>query len=160
MLKVVSNTTPLISLLKLSRLEILRELYGNITIPNAVFEEIEKGRNKLYYQDLSELDWIDIQQIQDKQALKYFLDLDAGEAEAIVLATENNVDLVIIDEQLGRFHANHVGLKVTGTIGVLLKAKSKGIIREVKPLLYELIKKGVLISDKLLNKIIELANEQ
>lgn len=51
--KVVSNTTPLISLLKISRLDILRELYKEITIPFAVYQEIEAGKSKDYYQDLS-----------------------------------------------------------------------------------------------------------
>ncbi len=77
--KVVSNTTPIISLLKLSQLDILKELYSKISIPFAVFQEIEAGKNKGYYQDLSKIDWIKIIKIQDKQALKYFLDLDAGE---------------------------------------------------------------------------------
>ncbi|MEM9687328.1 MAG: hypothetical protein AAF934_10465 [Bacteroidota bacterium] len=89
MLKVVSNTTPIISLLKLSILDILKDLYVQISIPSAVYQEIEMGKHKGYYQDLSQIDWINIVDIQNKQAVKYFLDLDAGEAEAIVLATEN-----------------------------------------------------------------------
>jgi len=160
MLKVVSNTTPLISLLKLSRLDILKDLYAEISIPFAVFQEIEAGKNKGYYQDFSKIDWIKIIKIQDKQALKYFLDLDAGESEAIVLATELRADLIIIDEKLGRFHARHADLKVTGTIGILIKAKNKGIIKDLKPLLYELTKKNVWISDKLIDDILKQAGEQ
>lgn len=76
MLKVVSNTTPIISLLKLSKLEILKDLYAEILIPEAVYIEIETGKNKAYYQDLKKLDWIRIEEIQDKKALTYFLDLD------------------------------------------------------------------------------------
>lgn len=129
--KVVSNTTPIISLLKLNRLDLLSHLYKKIHIPSAVYKEIEAGKAKGYYQDLSKIDWIDIVEIQDKQAVKYFLDLDAGEAEAIVLATEINADLIILDEKLGRFHAKHADLKVTGTIGVLIKAKVAGLINEL-----------------------------
>ena len=135
MLKVVSNTTPIISLLKLSKLDILKNLYSEINIPYAVFQEVEAGRNKDYYTNLSNLNWINILEIQDKQAVKYFLDLDSGEAEAIVLATEIKADLIILDEKLGRFHAKHADLKVTGTIGVLIKAKKEGLINELKPLL-------------------------
>lgn len=58
MLKVVSNTTPIISLLKLSKLELLESLYKEIIIPFAVYEEIEAGKNKAYYQDLSKVNWI------------------------------------------------------------------------------------------------------
>jgi predicted nucleic acid-binding protein len=157
---VVSNTTPIISLLKLSRLDILQELYSEISIPFAVFEEIEAGKNKGYYQDLSKIKWINIVKIQDKKALKYFLDLDAGESEAIVLATEIGADLIIIDEKLGRFHAKHADLKVTGTIGILIKAKNQGILKELKPLLYELIEKDVWISETLIGEILKQAGEQ
>ncbi|MFW5760082.1 MAG: DUF3368 domain-containing protein [Cyclobacteriaceae bacterium] len=132
MLKVVSNTTPIISLFKLNRLELLQKLYSQIYIPSAVYNEIEAGKSKKYYKDISRIDWINIFEIQDKQAVKYFLDLDAGVAEAIVLATEINADLILLDEKLGRFHAKHVDLKVTGTLGILIKAKSKGLIEELK----------------------------
>lgn len=158
--EVVSNTTPIISLLKLSRLDILKELYTKISIPFAVFQEIEAGKNKGYYQDLSKIDWIKIIKIQDKQALKYFLDLDAGESEAIVLATELGADTIIIDEKLGRFHAKHADLKVIGTIGILIKAKNQGIIKDLKPLLYELAEKNVWISEKLITEILKQTGEQ
>jgi len=159
MLKVVSNTTPILSLLKLSRLEILKDLYKEINIPIAVFNEIENGKSKQYYKDLSKIDWIKIIEIKDKQSLKYFLDLDTGEAEAIVLATEIGADLIIIDEKLGRFHAKHVDLKITGTIGILIRAKQIGLIRQIKPLLIELTEKGVWISDKLISEVCKKAGE-
>jgi len=146
-------------LLKLSKLDILKDLYSEISIPYAVFQEVEAGRNKDYYTDLSNLNWIEIIEIQDKQAVKYFLDLDSGEAEAIVLATEIKADLILLDEKLGRFHAKHADLKVTGTIGVLIKAKKEGLINELKPLLFELTKKEVWISDKLINEILKQVGE-
>jgi uncharacterized protein len=160
MLKVVSNTTPIISLLKLSMLDILKDLYGKIVIPKAVYKEIEYGKDKVYYQNLLNIDWIEIQEIHDIRSLKYFLDLDSGEAEAIVLATETNADLIIIDEKLGRYHALHANLKVTGTIGILLKAKSNGLIKEIKPLLFELMKKDVWFSDNLIKDILIMAGEK
>jgi predicted nucleic acid-binding protein len=159
MLKVVSNTTPIISLLKLSKLDILKNLYSEISIPYAVFQEVVAGKNKDYYKNLSNLNWVRIIEIQDKQAVKYFLDLDSGEAEAIVLATEIKADLIILDEKLGRFHAKHADLKVTGTLGVLIKAKKEGLINELKPLLFELTKKEVWISDKLIYEILKQVGE-
>jgi len=152
--KVVSNTTPIISLLKINRLDLLKQLYTQIYIPEAVYKEIEAGKTKEFYKDLSKIDWIKIVKIQDKLAVKYFLDLDSGEAEAIVLASEINADLIILDEKLGRFHAKHADLKVTGTIGILLKAKTDGLISELKPLLNELTKKDVWISEKLKREIL------
>jgi len=158
--EVVSNTTPIISLLKLNRLDLLQQLYGQILIPLAVYREIEAGKTKGYYKDLSKIDWISILEIKDKKSVKYFLDLDQGEAEAIVLATEFNADLIILDERLGRFYAKHAELKVTGTIGVLIKAKKEGLIEYVKPMLEELIKKEVWISDKLKVEILKKIGEK
>lgn len=159
MLKVVSNTTPIISLLKLDLLDVLAQLYGKIHIPYAVFNEVEAGRTKGFYKDLSKVDWIDITAIKDKKAVKYFIDLDSGEAEAIVLATELNADLILLDEKLGRFHAKQVDLKVTGTIGILIKAKAIGLIDKLKPLLDELTKKDVWIDERLKNAILEKVGE-
>lgn len=160
MLKVVSNTTPIISLLKLNQLDLLKQLYKQIYIPTAVFNEIEAGKVKEFYKDLSTINWINIIEIKDKISVKYFLDLDSGEAEAIVLATELKADLIIIDEKLGRFHAKHANLKVTGTIGILLKSKAVGLIENLKPLLIELTEKNVWINEKLKREILEKAGEK
>lgn len=148
MLKVVSNTTSIISLLKIGKLEILKNLYGNIYISNGVFKEIEAGKNKVFYEDLSQVGWIFIQDINNKKAIDYFLDLDKGEAESIIL-----------DETLGIFHFKFAGLKLTGTLGVLLKAKQLAIIPMLKPLLLELKSKGIWLSDKLIEKVLKIANE-
>jgi hypothetical protein len=157
--KVVSNTTPIISLLKIGKLEILKDLYDEIYIPQEVFNEIEAGKHKKYYLNLLTFEWIKIEQIQDRKSISYFLDLDKGEAEAIVLATESEADLILLDESLGRFHAKHAGLRVTGTIGILVKAKKQGLISELKPLILELKDKGVWLSESLIERILELANE-
>ena len=128
-------------------------------IPQEVFNEIEAGKHKKYYLNLLTFEWIKIEQIQDRKSIAYFLDLDKGEAEAIVLATESEADLILLDESLGRFHANHAGLRVTGTIGILVKAKKQGLISELKPLILELKDKGVWLSESLIERILELANE-
>ncbi len=123
------------------------------------FNEIEAGKHKKYYLNLLTFEWIKIEQIQDRKSIAYFLDLDKGEAEAIVLATESEADLILLDESPGRFHAKHAGLRVTGTIGILVKAKKQGLISELKPLILELKEKGVWLSESLIERILELANE-
>lgn len=159
MRKVISNTTPIICLLKIGKLDLLRELYGKILIPRAVYLEIEAGKEKDYYTDVSKLDWIEIMPIQSSSARLYLFDLDDGEAETIILAQEQTADVAIIDEKLGRRYATRINIPVTGTIGILLKAKECGLITAVAPFLRELRDKSSWINDNLFEKALRLAGE-
>lgn len=159
MRKIISNTTPILSLLKINQLKLLKELYGSVIIPSAVYHEIETGHDWIYYTDLSQINWIEIREVQNQQSLDYFFDLDRGEAEVLILAKEVNADLVILDENLGRRYAKQLKLNLTGTIGVLLRAKQKNLIPSVKDLLYELKNKGVWLSSSLIEQVAKLAGE-
>ncbi len=159
MRKVVCNTTPILSLLKIGQLHLLKDMYGEIIIPRAVFDEIEVGKNWKYYIDLNKEGWIKIQNVRDAVVLDLLLDLDRGEAEVIILANEINADLVILDETLGRRYAKQSNLNLTGTIGILLKAKQQGLIASVSHSLDELVKKGVWLSPKITQQVKELAGE-
>ena len=160
MRKIITNTTPILSLLKIDKLDLLKELYGKVTVPNAVYQEIEKGKHKPYYQDLKQVDWIKIEHIKNPDSLTYFVDLDKGEAEVLILAKEQKVDLVILDEIMGRRYAKQLGLNLTGTLGVLLKAKENGIINSIQEILTELTEKGTWLNPKLIKKVIDLSNER
>jgi len=159
MRKVISNTTPILSLIKIGELNLLKELYGKIQISQAVYREIETGKNRDYYVDITKLDWIEIVPIQSASARSYLFDLDDGEAETIILAHEQAADVVIIDEKLGRRYAAQMNLPVTGTIGVLLKAKSLGLVTSIAPFLRELRDKSSWINDSLFEKALSLAEE-
>jgi predicted nucleic acid-binding protein len=156
---VVSDTTPIICLLKIGRLDVLRTLYGEVAIPLAVFHEVEQGKGKRFYQNLSTLDWIKVTPVVDRGNLSNLVGLDAGEAEAIALALETNARLIILDERMGRQRAKEHGLKVTGTLGVLLKAKSEGIVDRVAPLITELMQKDVWLNERLVREILKKAGE-
>ncbi len=160
MRKVITNTTPILSLLKIDKLSLLKELYGEVVIPFAVFQEIEAGRHKPYYQNVNQVSWIKIEQVKNSDSRSFFVDLDNGEAEVLILAKELNADLVIMDEIMGRRYARQLGMEITGTLGVLLKAKEKGLIHSVRELLTELKKKGTWINPKLFKKIILLSKEE
>ena len=159
MRNVVSNATPILSLLKIEQLHLLQLLYDTLIVPTAVWQEVEAGKDKPFYVDLATLPWVDIQTVQNLAAVGYLTDLDRGEAEVIVLAREIRADLVIIDETLGRQYAQHFGLPLTGTLGILLRAKQAGHISEIKPLLQMLQKQGVWISTRVLQDVLELAKE-
>ncbi len=157
--KVVSNTTPILSFMKLNRLYILKEIYKEIIIPEAVYLELEKGRSK-YYINISDESWIKIVKVKNKSLIKQLeKDLDKGESESITLSIEISTDLLLIDEKLGRKIAEEKGIKISGTIGVLLKAKKRGIVKEVKPFIYELIEKGNYYKDSFIKLVLEYAGE-
>ncbi|MDR1176070.1 MAG: DUF3368 domain-containing protein [Treponema sp.] len=140
-------------------MDILKALYKTILVPQAVYQEIEAGKDRSFYTDLGKLDWITIKHIKSPHERMYLFDLDDGEAETLILAQEQNADLVIIDEKCGRRYAGQLGIPVTGTIGILLKAKKQGIITGIAPLLQELIDKQSWIGAELVKKAIELAGE-
>ena len=160
MRKIICNTTPILSLIKINKLDLLEKLYGKIIIPYAVFEEVEEGKEKQYYQDLSKLSWIEIENVKNQLADFRFDKIDDGEAEVLILAKEKNADLVIMDELMGRRFARQIGLKLTGTMGILLKAKEKGFINSVSELLNELQNKGTWLNPKLVSKVKKLAGEE
>jgi predicted nucleic acid-binding protein len=139
-MSIVSNASPLINLARIGKLSVLQELYGELIIPGAVWQEIVvEGSGQPGADEVKAADWIKQRAVTNRQltqALKQ--ELDAGEAEAIALALEIGADLLLMDEHLGREVARHLGLRYTGLIGVLIEAKRKGFITSVKPCLDQL----------------------
>jgi uncharacterized protein len=136
-MNVVSNASPLISLAWIGHLHLLHQLYHQIVIPEAVwYEVVVQGKGQVGADDVQGAPWIQKQAISNK-LLAHTLqrDLDAGEAEAIVLALETNADTLIMDERLGRETAAYLGVRCTGVLGVLVAAKKRGHIQSIKPLL-------------------------
>jgi predicted nucleic acid-binding protein len=106
------------------------------------------------------LSWFKKQNITNTKLVENLnLELDRGEAEAITLALEINAELLLIDERLGRIVASRLGIEFTGVLGVLLEAKSKGLIAQVKPLLDQLRISGFWMREQLYNQVLNLASE-
>ncbi len=150
--KVISNTTPLINLLKINRLDLLKSLYEKIFVPSFVYCEVEEGKKKAYYADLRKYDWIEIIELKNEDALKLLTDLDKGEAETIAIAQELDCDLVLMDEKLGRRYAKNFNLTITGTLGILIKAKQLGLITNLTETLTELKSKGTYFNEGIIIK--------
>ena len=89
----------------------------------------------------------------------YKAKLHAGEVEVMILAQEQKADLVIIDDNAAKKTAKYLGLTVTGTLGVLLKAKSRGIVQEITPLVAEMKRNGFYIDSMLEGFVLEQAGE-
>ena len=158
---VVSNTSPISNLAAIGQLELLQQLYGNIIIPPAVYQElINSGDAELATLAVQTLDWIQTQPISDRVLLETLqTNLDPDEAEAITLAVEINAQRLIIDERRGRNEAMRLGLQVTGLLGIVLAAKQQGLIPLVQPIIDDLRANCFWIRDALYAEVLRLAGE-
>jgi len=158
---IISNATPLIAFAKINQLSLLRQIVGELTIPDAVAKEIsDYTRNKTGFIDLEQETWINRQTITAKEQLALLLpSLDRGEAEVITLALEEKAKLVLIDELTGRKVAESLDLNVSGSVGILIKAKQLGEIEEVKPFLDAMLKQGIYFSQRFIDAVLQLMGE-
>lgn len=161
MRKVVVNTTPLIALSHVGQLNILKKLYGEVIVPEAVYRELSVKEESACKKAVeSSLDWIRVDEIKNQMAkTMYKTQLHDGEVEVMILAKEIAADVVIIDDANAKKHAKYLGLPVTGTLGVLVKAKQKGYIDELKPILQQMVEKGIYISQSLIELCLKQVGE-
>lgn len=158
---VVSDTTAITHLAKISALPILRQLYSEILIPEAVFNELSQAdRTQPGALQALNAAWIKTIQIKDRTlANKLTRRLDLGEAEAITLAVEANADVLIIDEVAGRVVAKKLGRKIIGMLGILLEAKNANIISRVKPYMDRLRDTGFRMHNNIYEFVLTRAGE-
>lgn len=159
---VVSDTSPISNLLVIGRLHLLHDLFESIILPRAVISELSKLTEFGY--DISAIEnapWISVQSATDGLAVsKLSKQLDPGESEAIVLAQELGAAFLLIDERRGWKIANAMGIKTIGVLGVLLKAKSEGLIPIVSPVLHDLESiAGFWMSESLRKEVLLQAGE-
>jgi len=149
--KVIVNSTPIISLCHIGKLDLLKKLYGQVLIPEAVYREINEKQDSVAKIALDKsLNWIRVCKIQNEMAKFFFKSkLHDGEVEVMILGKEENASLLIIDDKNAKNHAKYLKFNVTGTLGVLLKAKREGYIDAIAPLLDKLLLKGIYLDDKI-----------
>ena len=150
MRKVIVNSTPLIALAKSRRLDLLRHLYGRIVIPEAVYREVTE-KNDVVSQEVSQaLEWIQIVRVDPNVDRRmYRAKLHEGEVEVMLLAQDMGADLVIIDDDAARKTAEYLELPLTGTLGVLIKAKERGFLEAVMPVVSAMEQHGIYFSGQL-----------
>jgi uncharacterized protein len=159
--KVVINTSPLILLSKIDRLRLLENLFEQVLVPRAVIEEIE-AKPGVYEQEVSALiraNILEIQACEETISHEHLADLGDGEHETISLALETSADLVIMDDQEARRIARHMGLQVTGTIGVLIEARERKLIASIRKELDHLIEVGMWLDEVFYHRILKEYNE-
>jgi len=158
---VIADTTPLISLLKIDRLDLLEKLFKQILVPEAVYNElVSNSKFKVEAKKIELASYIMVTEVENRDSVRIFrkvTGLDAGESEAIVLADKMKADLLLMDEIKGRLVAKRMELKIMGTIGILLAAYESGLLEneEVENYIEVLRKSGRHISEKLYKQLLE-----
>ena len=151
---IVSDTSAISALLSLAEARLLRELFGEVVVPDAVHAELLR-----HHPGLPE--FVQVVSVRDETAVDALLNqLDPGEAAAIVVAKELNADLLLIDEKRGRRFATAQGLKIVGLVGVVLLAKQRGLLPSVRIFIERLQNEaGFHLSKEVKGAAIQLAGE-
>ena len=147
--KAVTNSTCLIGLERIGRLDLLPQVFDVVFAPPIVAMEVQ-----------SNLTWLTVQAVQNKSVIATLkIQMDGGEAETIALAMEVSDVIIILDDRKARRVAQQIGLKIMGTVGMLLRAKQQGLIPEINPLLTALLQVDFRISDAIVQEALRLAGE-
>lgn len=149
-MKVVCNTSPLINLAWVGQINLIHQLFGEILIPPAVWDEVViHGKGQPGCQEVQEAKWIIVKKPANQTLIQSFQQsLDIGESEAIALAVEEKANLLIMDEKRGRETANFMGIKTIGLVGILVIAKQKKQVDSIKPIFDDLRSKAGFYLDK------------
>ncbi len=146
----VTNSTCLIGLERIGQLDLLPQVFSTVFAPPTVAAEVR-----------SPLSWLTVQAVQNLAVVATLrTQMDAGEAEAIALAMELGDVILILDDKKARRVAQQIGLRVIGTVGMLLRAKRQGVIGEIKPLLTALIQADFRIADAIIREALRLSGEE
>lgn len=160
---VVSNSSPLILFAAIERFDLLEAVFGRLLIPPEVWNEVvERGNDRPGIKEVRSSAWLQVVPLADDRIAYQFLTrLDSGEAHAIALCIERpDVEALVIDDFAGRRLARSIGLDVVGSAGVLVRAKERGIIRQVKPLLDDLVNAGLYMSESAITQALDAADEK
>jgi uncharacterized protein len=158
--EIICNTSPVQYLHQLELFNVLKDLIGGLIVPPAVVAELEEGRALgLNLPDLTTLNWVTIRSPESKKAVPLVAGLGPGEVEALMLAIEGREAVVVLDDALARRVAGTLGLRYTGTLGLLLDAKQAGLIPEVAPFLDQLQDLRFRLSPQTRAAVLKIAGE-
>ena len=158
---VVSDTTPLISLMKTGHLDLLEKYFGKVYIPEAVFRELTANpRFTDEAEQIKNCPFVYAVQVKDRKSvnlLRRATGLDLGESEAIILSDNMQAELLLMDEAKGRDIAEQMQIKIMGTIGLLMASYQNGNITagEIRECIKILRYTGRHIGEKYLQMLLE-----
>lgn len=160
----VNDTSPILNLARTGRIRLLQEQFGRIHIPPAVGNELQILSQDPAATELKTVlkeNWLIVTPLKSNiLARRLQLELDEGESEAIALALEMSAETVLIDEHDGRRVAFHLGLNITGVMGILIQAKKLGRIPAIAPELEKLRRQAnFFLSQKLIQQALAACGE-
>lgn len=157
---VISNTTPLLYLHQLGCLDFLRQLFQQVFVPQAVVGELRQGELKGFdVPSLNALAWVRVEAVSSLDLPRVTGGLDSGERETIALGLAKADPLLVLDDAAARAYAQTLGISLTGTLGVLVKAKQAGLITAIRPYLDQLDKLAFYLGTHVRARILSLAGE-
>lgn len=156
----IADSGPLISLARITQLELLPRLFSRVYLPPAVWNEVSvRGQGHPGADEVSKATWLTIR-APDPQLVKPLgILVDAGEAEAIALAQTTPDCIILLDDSRARKIAERLGIKQLGTIGLLLRAKRLGLVAKIRPHINALIENGIYIRQELIDAVLMDAEE-
>ena len=156
----IANTSPLQYLFQLELLDFLPELYEEVLVPEGVIRELRNGAILgVPLPDIDSLSWLRTRKVSSSRVLPLAAGLGIGEREVLALAMEVDSPLVILDDALARRFAQRLNIPLTGTLGLLLKAKQQGRIERVGPYLDRLKALRFRLDASTRAGVLELASE-
>ncbi len=163
-MSVVSNTSPLLNLAIIGQLSLLRQQFGQIQIPPAVLTELRVEEALPGSEEIREalaIGWLQVQEVNNQSLVQLLKrDLDQGESEAIALALQLSADWTLLDEREGRRIAHRLGLRVTGVLGIILRARRAGKLSSLLQVINQLREQaGFRIAPALLADILRQSGE-
>ena len=149
---IISDTGPIISLALIDCLYILKNLFENIFIPKAVWNELTENESVPNLDKIKPFFQSRVKSISGVNKLNAVMDL--GESEAVILFKEQQADILLVDDKKARDIAESLSIKCVGTIGLLAFAKEQGLVQELRPLFVKLLLNKRFYSISLLNAIL------
>lgn len=156
---IIADSSPLIALARIGQLPVLRGLAKRVVVPGAVWAEVAGNRVAPGAGEVRGVDWIEVVDVTISEGA-LLAELDRGEAEAIVLCEREREGLLLLDDLRGRRVAVRRKLRVIGTVGILLRGKKEGLLVAVRPLLEELVQKGIYLDQRLIEAAVLEAGEK
>ena len=158
---VICDTSPLQYLHQIGFLHLLPTLFGTVQVPLAVAAEIGEGRQRgVPLPELAGLSWVTTRPVDARRLTSLPGQLGRGEKEVLALGLEAAASLLVLDDRDARRHAIAMGLEITGTVGLLLLAKERGVLDLIQPALDRLQGLRFRLSTETRRIVLNLAGEK